>query len=180
MRQFLEVLSLCAGAAALGFALAHAAELPGKLRLDCATYKAVQRTYYPGFTIGGASEPLAVAVVAALLWVTPRAAPPFGWTAAALGALGAMQLVYWRSPGERLLVARPRARRDGHAVLRRRRWRRGRGIGRRKMDSTAQPVGAMPRRARRAGRGRLHLPCHRADNSAPVGLTESRWARDRD
>jgi hypothetical protein len=64
-------------------AVAHALELPGKLRLDERTYRAVQRMYYPGFTLGGYAEPLAIAA-------TPPTTPPqascavedVGWRAA--------------------------------------------------------------------------------------------------
>jgi hypothetical protein len=36
-----------------GTSVAHVAALPGKLRLDEATYKAVQTIYYPGLTLVG-------------------------------------------------------------------------------------------------------------------------------
>ena len=39
-------------------ALTHALEFPGKMRLDKDIYLAAQTIYYPGFTIGGAAEPL--------------------------------------------------------------------------------------------------------------------------
>jgi hypothetical protein len=95
MLRFMQVLALALTAAALAFALAHAAEFPGKLRLDQATYRAVQPIYYPGFTIGGISEPLAILALLVLLALTPRAAPSFLWTAIALVAVAAMQAVYW-------------------------------------------------------------------------------------
>jgi hypothetical protein len=37
----------------MSLALAHALELPGKMRLNKETYIAVQTIYYPGFTYGG-------------------------------------------------------------------------------------------------------------------------------
>jgi hypothetical protein len=46
---------------ALAFALAHAAALPGKLRLSKEAYLAVQTIYYPGFTLGAFSESAAIA-----------------------------------------------------------------------------------------------------------------------
>ena len=52
----------------MALALAHALEYPGKRRLDRDTYFKVQAIYYPGFTIGGAGEPLApITVFAPLL-----------------------------------------------------------------------------------------------------------------
>jgi len=91
----MQVVCLGLVSAAFAFALAHAAEFPGKLRLDEVTYRAVQRIYYPGFTIGGISEPLAILALIGLVFATPRANPAFGWTIAALLAVFGMQLVYW-------------------------------------------------------------------------------------
>jgi hypothetical protein len=95
MLRSTQVLALVLVAAALAFALAHAAEFPGKLRLDEGTYRAVQRIYYPGFTVGGAAEPLAILALIVLLVLTPRTSSAFGWTAAALVAVVGMQAVYW-------------------------------------------------------------------------------------
>jgi hypothetical protein len=95
MLRTLQVVSLVLVGAAFAFALAHAAELPGKLRLDEATYRAVQRIYYPGFTIGGASEPLAILALVALLFMTPRTGSAFAWTLVALLAMVGSHLVYW-------------------------------------------------------------------------------------
>ena len=50
----LQVTTLLAVAIAMATALAHALELPGKLRLSKDEYLTVQKIYYPGFTIGGA------------------------------------------------------------------------------------------------------------------------------
>ena len=43
-------------AIAMALTLAHALELPGKMLLDRDTYLAIQKIYYPGFTIGGAER----------------------------------------------------------------------------------------------------------------------------
>jgi hypothetical protein len=51
--RFMTILCLMLVATKFGTSLAHVAELPGKLRLDEATYKAVQPIYYPGFTLVG-------------------------------------------------------------------------------------------------------------------------------
>jgi hypothetical protein len=49
--RVLMVFTLLLVAIATTLSLAHALELPGKMRLKEATYKAVQTIYYPGFTI---------------------------------------------------------------------------------------------------------------------------------
>jgi hypothetical protein len=51
----LQVLTIIVVASACALSLAHALELPGKMRLDKETSYAVQPIYYPGFTIGGVS-----------------------------------------------------------------------------------------------------------------------------
>lgn len=93
--QILQIVALFLVAAAWAFAFAHAAEMPGKMRLDRRTYLAVQTIYYPGFTIGGASEPLAVVLLAVLLGMTPPDGDAFWWTALALAATAATHLIFW-------------------------------------------------------------------------------------
>lgn len=95
MFQALQVATLVLVAVSLTFALAHAAELPGKLRLSREAYLAVQSIYYPGFTIGGASEPFAIIALAALLVFTPWTDAAFWWTAGALVAQMTMHAVCW-------------------------------------------------------------------------------------
>ena len=68
----LQVVTVFLVAVTMSLALAHVLELPGKLRLDEQTYLAVQTIYYPGFTIGGISEPLAIMATAVLLLVGPK------------------------------------------------------------------------------------------------------------
>ena len=82
-------------AVAMSLSLAHALELPGKLRLDRDHYLAVQTIYYPGFTYGGFAEPLAIAALAALLVVQPAASTVFWLTAGALAAMAATQILFW-------------------------------------------------------------------------------------
>ncbi|WP_246505851.1 hypothetical protein [Mesorhizobium silamurunense] len=53
MYVFLEILTVILVASAIAMALAHALELPGKLRLGRQEYFVVQQIYDPGFTIGG-------------------------------------------------------------------------------------------------------------------------------
>jgi hypothetical protein len=91
----LHVVTLILVVLAMVPALAHALELPGKLRLPKETYFAVQPIYYPGFTIAGVSEPLAIISTSILLALTPRGGAEFWSTLAALVGLVAMHGVYW-------------------------------------------------------------------------------------
>jgi len=94
--RFLTILCLMLVAAKFGTSLAHVAELPGKLRLDEATYKAVQAIYYPGFTIVGlVGEFGGIIALAVLLYLTPFGANRFWWTVAALAFLVAGHATYW-------------------------------------------------------------------------------------
>jgi hypothetical protein len=95
MSQVLQLVALLLVAVTLSFALAHAAELPGKLRLDKETYSAVQPIYYPGFTLGALSEPAAIVALIILLAVRRPAGASFGWTVAALIFLLLVHGVYW-------------------------------------------------------------------------------------
>ena len=95
MLLVLQVVCVCLAAVTMGLALAHALELPGKLRLDRDTYVAVQEIYYPGFTVGGGvGEGLGLLATLLLLYLTPAGAP-FWWTVAAVVALLANHLAYW-------------------------------------------------------------------------------------
>jgi len=67
----------------MALALAHALELPGKMRLSKEAYLAVQPIYYPGFTIGGSiGEAGGMLALLGLLAFTPYASAGFGWTLA--------------------------------------------------------------------------------------------------
>jgi len=48
MFRTLQILAVFLVALAMALALAHALEMPGKLRLDKENYKDVQTIYYPG------------------------------------------------------------------------------------------------------------------------------------
>ena len=96
MYQALQVLSLLLAATGMALTLAHALELPGKRRLDRATYAAVQAIYYPGFTIGGLfGEFGAILATAMLAIATPRSSPAFWPTLVALSGLVTMHGLYW-------------------------------------------------------------------------------------
>jgi Domain of unknown function (DUF1772) len=91
----LRVVTVFLVAVAMSLALAHALELPGKMRLDMKTYKAVQSIYYPGFTYGGLAEGLGMVATLALLLVTPAHQLAFWWILTAFVALLSMHAVYW-------------------------------------------------------------------------------------
>lgn len=81
---------------AMALSLAHALELPGKMRLDERTYRAVQGMYYPGFTWGGGiGEFGGLIATVVLLAVTPRGTTDFAFALTALACLLGMQAVYW-------------------------------------------------------------------------------------
>lgn len=95
MIDVLQAISLILVAMAMVPALAHALELPGKLRLTKDTYFAVQPIYYPGFTIAGISEPIAIIFTIILLVMTPREGTDFWLTLVSLIGLIGMHAVYW-------------------------------------------------------------------------------------
>ena len=83
-------------AVAFGLALAHALELPGKMRVGRDTYLAVQTIYYPGFAIGGGvGEAGGILATFLFLFFTPYGSAQFFLTLAALAGLIAMQAVFW-------------------------------------------------------------------------------------
>ena len=95
MADILQVLAVLLVAVAMSLALAHALELPGKMRLSKEAYYAMQPIYYPGFTIGGFAEPAGLILTIILLFVTPLGTADFWLTLAALLGLIAMQATYW-------------------------------------------------------------------------------------
>jgi hypothetical protein len=94
MTVTLQIVTLLSVAIAMGTMLAHAFELPGKLKLSKDEYLIVQKIYYPGFTIGGAAEPLGLVLLIALMAVTPPGLP-FWLTAGAFAALAVAHATYW-------------------------------------------------------------------------------------
>ena len=95
MLQTLQSVSVILAALTMAQMLAHALEFPGKRRLDRDTYLKVQAIYYPGFTIGGAFEPLSIVAVFALLLFTPFGTTSFWLTAAAFVGLTLAHAIYW-------------------------------------------------------------------------------------
>jgi hypothetical protein len=94
--QALQVLAAVLVAVTMGLTLAHALELPGKLRLSRDAYLAVQPIYYPGFTIGGGvGEAGGLVALLLLVVLTPKGTAAFWLTLAAFVALLATHAVYW-------------------------------------------------------------------------------------
>ena len=91
----LEIAALMLTGVAMAPALAHALEHPGKMLLGREDYLTVQGIYYPGFTLAGLSEPIAVLAIAILLIFTPPDTPRFWLIAAALAAAALTHLFYW-------------------------------------------------------------------------------------
>jgi hypothetical protein len=88
MVQALEVLAVLLVSVSMALSLAHALELPGKLRLPREAYMAVQPMYYPGFTIGGfVGEFGGLVSTLVLLAVTPAEGAAFWLILVALFAL---------------------------------------------------------------------------------------------
>jgi hypothetical protein len=97
LHEILSVVSVSTVALAMALALAHALEMPGKMRLRREEYLAVQRIYYPGFTVGGGiGESGGALLTLALLLLTPTESS-FWLILAALILLLGMQAVYWFS-----------------------------------------------------------------------------------
>lgn len=90
-----QVLTVILVAIAMALALAHALELPGKMRLSKEQYLAIQPIYYPGFTFGGIAEPAGLLMVLLLAVFTPFGTAQFWLTAGAFIALLAMHAAYW-------------------------------------------------------------------------------------
>jgi hypothetical protein len=95
MYFLLQVTTAFLACVTFALSLAHALELPGKLRLDKETYCAVQTIYYPGFTVAGVAEVLSVIAAAALLLMTPTQSAAFPWTLIGFLALLTTHAIYW-------------------------------------------------------------------------------------
>jgi Domain of unknown function (DUF1772) len=96
MLQTLQVLAVVLVAVGVAMSLAHALELPGKLRLTRETYVAVQAIYYPGFTIGAVfGEFGAMLATLALVIVTPFGTAGFWLAFAGFVGLLIMHGIYW-------------------------------------------------------------------------------------
>lgn len=96
MLPILQVITLVLVAIGVSLTLAHALEMPGKMRLGKDAYVAVQSIYYPGFTIGAFfGEFGAIIATLALLVATPADTPAYLLTFVALIVLLLMHALYW-------------------------------------------------------------------------------------
>lgn len=95
MTVTLKLVSLFLVVLTVTTSVAHALELPGKMRLSREQYLAVQPIYFPGFTIAGGAEPLSIVALIALLALTQRATLAFWLIASALVAASLTHLLYW-------------------------------------------------------------------------------------
>ncbi len=91
----LFVIAIVLAALVTAPAVAHALELPGKMRLTEAEYRVVQRIYYPGFTLAGIAEVGAPLVVIVLLFLVPGGSAEFWLLATALIGFISIQAVFW-------------------------------------------------------------------------------------
>jgi Domain of unknown function (DUF1772) len=96
MFSVMQVLTVILVAVAMALSLAHALELPGKMRLTKDAYYAMQPIYYPGFAMGGGiGEAGGMISIIILLFLTALGSADFWLTLVAqLGLIG-MQVVYW-------------------------------------------------------------------------------------
>lgn len=95
MYYALEVLTVMLAAVTMSLTLAHALELPGKLRLSKDQYLTVQAIYYPGFTLGGIAEVAVILAALAMLFMTPRRSAQFWLVAGAAIAFVIVQAIFW-------------------------------------------------------------------------------------
>src|SRR4029453_4123590 len=90
-----QIMTVMLAAVTMALSLAHALELPGKLRLGKEQYLAVQPIHYPGFTIGGIAEPGVIPATLVFLIMTPAGTVVFWLVPGALTALITVQVIFW-------------------------------------------------------------------------------------
>lgn len=95
MEQVFHIFTLVLVAIAMALSLAHALELPGKMRLPKEIYLEVQQIYYPGFTYGGLCEIGGIIALAILATNVPWGGERFWWVAASLALLLVCHSIYW-------------------------------------------------------------------------------------
>jgi hypothetical protein len=95
MLQTLQIVTIIVVSVAMALGLAHALELPGKLRLPKEHYLAIQQIYYPGFTYGGIAEPIGLLLLLVLLIMTPAGGLRFWLTTVAFLVFVLMHATYW-------------------------------------------------------------------------------------
>jgi hypothetical protein len=139
------VISILLVAVVMAMSLAHLLEWPGKMRLAKDAYLTTQTIYYPGFTIGGAAEPLAILVVFLLLLQLAAQTSSWWLVLCALLALIVVHALFWlrNQPVNRIWMKALRlsgaadaffatgqgiARTDGDWMLLRDRWEQAHAI----------------------------------------------------
>ena len=95
MLALLKIMAVVLVAVAMALPLAHALEYPGKMRLSKPQSLATQPIYYPGFSIGGAAEPLALMLTLLLAFELVFRSTAFWLAIGSFLALTAMHAVYW-------------------------------------------------------------------------------------
>ncbi len=119
----LQVLAVVLVSVAMALALAHALELPGKLRLSKAAYLSTQPIYYPGFTIGGmVGEAGGLLTTLLLVLAMPAGTAEFWLTLGTFVVLLAMHAAYWvlthpvNISGSRILNSKVPAATSFHSI----------------------------------------------------------------
>jgi hypothetical protein len=92
--MFLTIVTTMVAIVSFSASLAHALEYPGKMTLSRDIYFEVQKIYYPGFTVAGLSEPIAI-ILSFILAYDYRHSNLFPLFAAAFALLILSHAVYW-------------------------------------------------------------------------------------
>ena len=90
-----RILTILLVALNMTMCVAHALELPGKLRLRKEFYLAVQTIYYPGFTIGGIVEPLSAGALLLLFFLERQVGMDSWLPMVAFAAVFVAHLIFW-------------------------------------------------------------------------------------
>jgi hypothetical protein len=92
----LKILTVLTVAVFMATTLAHALELPGKMRLGRHEYFATQTIYWPGFTrVGGSAEVASLALTLLLALLTTWGTKPFWLLWASFLLLATAHAIYW-------------------------------------------------------------------------------------
>jgi hypothetical protein len=92
----LQIVSVLLVSVAMALAVAHALDVPGKLRLDREHYDAAQSNYRPKFRVAGlVGEVGGGGATLLLILATPAESASLAWTVAAFLSLAAMHGAYW-------------------------------------------------------------------------------------
>ena len=95
MTSIMMALALVLASVTVVSPLAGAFEVPGEGSVSRDRYVAIGSRYYPGFTVAGAAEPLAILALCLLLASVAPATGPFWLIALALAAETLSHCLYW-------------------------------------------------------------------------------------